>query len=143
MSQPGIVFVCALNAVRSPMAEAFYNTLGQGAAVSCGVRPASLPDGHMINVMNEVELDLSAFEPKSLHDLDTQPCHVVCLTEDVAAEARAFARQHSAKFELWPIPEPRAGRGDHEARLAEYRKVRDEIRTRIAAFISESGYQNR
>ena len=134
-----VVFICARNAVRSPMAEALWNAGGPDEAISCGIAPAGFPDGHMISVMDELGLDLSEFECKGVDAVSGAPSHVICLTRDIAASARAFADQHGAQFHLWPIPDPALAGGVREARLEAYRAAREAIRAHIAAFRDESG----
>lgn len=140
MAPPAVIFVCARNAVRSPMAEALWR-LHFGAkarAVSCGVAPASLPDGHMITVMGEKGVDLSNHECRDMDDVAGEPADlVVCLSQDVDAAARAFAESRDAAYALWPVAEPTGGR-DRFLTLAAHRAVRDAIDSRILAFIAES-----
>lgn len=139
---PAVIFVCARNAVRSPMAEALWRARfgARARAVSCGVSPASLPDGHMIAVMDEKGLDLSDHECRDMDDVAGEPADlVVCLSADVEDEARAFAKARGAAFALWPMVDPTlAGGRDRHLMLASYRAVRDAIEARILAFDQES-----
>ncbi len=142
---PAVVFICARNAVRSPMAEALWRLrFGADApAFSCGVAPASLPDGHMITVMSEKGADLSGYECRDLSEAAGEPVDlVVCLAADVAEEAHAFARARAAAFSIWPVEDPAGfGERDRFLRLAAYRAARDAIEARILAFEAESGSQ--
>ncbi|MGJ3231339.1 MAG: low molecular weight phosphatase family protein [Oceanicaulis sp.] len=138
---PAVIFVCSRNAVRSPMAEALWRARfgARARAVSCGVAPASLPDGHMIAVMDEIGVDLSDYECRDMDDVAGEPADlVVCLSDDVDAQARAFAKARGAAYRLWPVDEPAAGR-DRFLTLASYRAARDAIGSRILAFEPESG----
>ncbi|MFP4518138.1 MAG: low molecular weight phosphatase family protein [Oceanicaulis sp.] len=140
MPPPAVIFVCARNAVRSPMAEALWRARfgARARAVSCGVAPASLPDGHMIAVMDEKGHDLSSYVCRDMDDVAGEPVDlVVCLSEDADAQARRFARARSARYQLWPVAEPVGGR-DRFLTLAAYRAVRDAIEARILAFDPES-----
>lgn len=141
MAPPSVIFICARNAVRSPMAEALWRKRfgAKARAVSCGVAPASLPDGHMIAVMAEKGLDLTNYECRDMDDVAGEPADlVVCLSDDVDAEAQKFAEVRGAAYALWPIAEPAAGR-DRFLTLAAYRAARDAIDARILAFEAESG----
>ena len=140
MAPPPVIFVCARNAVRSPMAEALWRARfgSRASAVSCGVAPASLPDGHMITVMAEKGLDLSDYECRDMDDVAGEPAKlVVCLSEDVDEEARAFAKARKAAYALWPVDEPSSAR-DRFLTLERYRAARDAIEGRILAFEAES-----
>lgn len=137
---PCVIFVCARNAVRSPMAEALWRDRfgAKARAVSCGVAPASLPDGHMIAVMGEKGLDLSDYECRDMDDVAGEPADiVVCLAPDAEDEARGLAASRKARYVFWPIDEPAAGR-DRFLTLANYRAARDAIEARILAFDVES-----
>ncbi len=132
---PAVVFVCARNAVRSPMAETFWRRrFGADApAGSCGVEPAAWPDGFMINVMGELELDLSAFECRDMEATADAPVElVVCLAHEADAAASAFAERRGAAYEFWPIADPSRVEGQHERRLDAYRAARDAIARRVA-----------
>jgi len=143
---PAVVFVCARNAVRSPMAEALWRLRfgAESRATSCGVAPASLPDGHMITVMGEKGVDLSGYECRDIADIADAPADlVVCLAQDVADEARAFADKRGAAYALWALEDPAyyAAR-DRFMALAAFRAARDAIESRILAFDAESGHDH-
>lgn len=142
MSAPAVVFVCARNAVRSPMAETFWRRrFGPDAPVSsCGVEPAPWPDGFMINVMGELELDLSGFECRDMEATADTPVElVVCLAEEAGAAASAFAERRGAAYEFWPIGDPARVEGQHERRLDAYRSARDAIAARVAQWGVDHG----
>ena len=137
MAAPSVVFVCGRNAVRSPMAEAFWkHRFGADClARSCGVEPAPWPDGFMISVMNESGIDLSNFECRDLADTADDPVElVVCLAADADPSASAFAEARDAEYQLWAIPDPAEAEGSREVRLDAYRTARDAIKARISAY---------
>ena len=138
MSAPDTVFVCTRNAVRSPMAEAFWNKRVRGGAISCGVAPAGFPDGFMIAVMGEAGYDLSAFECRGLDVVESAPLQVVCLSDGADAAASIFAAQWGADYQLWTFPDPYLAKGSREDRLAAYREVRDGIEARINDCLRQS-----
>lgn len=138
---PAVIFVCARNAVRSPMAEALWRRRfgDDAAAVSCGLSPAAWPDGFMIAVMAEKGLDLSSFECRDLAEAGDDPAElVVCLAPEAGGEAAAFAERRDAEYALWPVIDPTTQAGGREARLAAYRAARDDIEARIARYMRES-----
>ena len=138
---PSVVFVCARNAVRSPMAEGLWRLrFGADApAVSCGVSPAAWPDGFMIAVMGEKGVDLSGFECRDLAEAGDDPAElVVCLAREADAEAAAFAERRDADYVLWAMDDPTTVRGAREARLQAFREARDDIEARIARYVRES-----
>ncbi|MCC5996836.1 MAG: low molecular weight phosphatase family protein [Oceanicaulis sp.] len=128
------MFVCARNAVRSPMAERLWRRrFGADArAVSCGVEPAAWPDGFMIAVMSELNEDLSGFECRDLESAADAPVElVVCLAHEAERAAADFAGRRGAAYEFWPVADPARIEGVRERRLDAYRAARDAIAGRI------------
>ena len=136
MSQPEVLFVCGRNAVRSPMAEALFNEKVGSGAISCGIAPAGFPDGHMLTVMKDIGLDLSAFECQGLESISDHPKRLICLTEDIAETATTLAAGWSAPLEVWNIPDPSMETGPRDVRLAAYTDVRNAIDSRVDELIS-------
>jgi protein-tyrosine-phosphatase len=124
-----VLFVCVENSNRSQMAEAFARMLGGHAveAYSAGSNPSGVINPKAIAVMRELGYDLSAHWSKSLDDLPhvqfdfvaTMGCGDKC--PSISARKRAD----------WALPDPR------HMSLEEYRGVRDEIRERVRAMLSE------
>ena len=138
---PAVVFVCARNAVRSPMAEGLWRLRfgSRAPAVSCGLSPAAWPDGFMISVMAEKGADLSGFECRDLAEAGDDPVElVVCLADDADAEAAAFAERRDADYALWAVADPTLAQGSRDQRLEAYRAARDAIEARIARYVRES-----
>lgn len=136
-----VVFVCARNAVRSPMAEGLWRLqFGSNAsAVSCGVAPAAWPDGFMISVMQEKGVDLSGFECRPMEAAADDPVElVICLASEVDRDAAGFAERRGADYQLWPIGDPGEARGGREAKLEAYRAARAVIEARIAQYQRDS-----
>ena len=141
MSPPAVVFVCARNAVRSPMAEGLWRLrFGDDAqSVSCGIAPAAWPDGFMISVMAEKGADLSGFECRDLGEAADDPVElVVCLAEEAGPDAAAFAERRDAEFQFWPVADPTTAPGGRETRLEAYRAAREAIDALIARYVRES-----
>jgi protein-tyrosine-phosphatase len=140
MSDAPVIFVCGRNAVRSPMAEALWATSHPDGpkSASFGLEPAALPDGFMITVMDEIGLDLSDFECRDMHSAGGEPFgHVICLADNIADAARAFAENHNAEFSCWPVADPTLVSGDRAMKLDAYRTARDEISAYIERHRSE------
>ena len=68
-----MLFACALNAVRSPMAAAILQHLTGGRlhVASAGVR-AGLLDPYAVAVMDEIGIDISDHEPAPLADIESE-----------------------------------------------------------------------
>jgi protein-tyrosine-phosphatase len=112
------------------MAEAFCRELGRDVeCASAGSKPAKALQPDTITAMIEVGIDISAAQPKGFEDLAelkydylvTMGCEVDC----------PFLP--GAKVVQWQIPDP-YGKG-----MAEYRHVRDSIRTQVRDLLDSLG----
>lgn len=132
-----VLILCTGNSCRSQMAEALWESLGQGAwsAVSAGSRPAGYVHPLAIRVMQELGIDLSRHTSKSLDRFVDDDFDLVVTVCDNAREAcPVFA---GAKQTLhWPFDDPAHATGTEDEKLAEFRRVRDEIRDRIKQFLA-------
>ena len=133
---PGaVLFVCSMNAVRSPMAAAILRHLAAGRCyvVSAGVR-AGGPDPFATEVMNEIGIDIASHRPATLEDLhDTSFDLIVTLSPEAHHQALELTRTMAVDVEYWPTVDATVMLG-HEARaqtLMHYREVRDKLFERI------------
>ncbi len=133
---PGsVLFVCNLNAVRSPMAEALMKKLhGERIYVdSAGIEPGET-DAFAVAVMEEAGLDIARHVPTSFEDIDPASFDlIVCLTPEAHARVREATRAAAVDVEYWPTVDPfiANGSGSREQRLHAYRELRDQLRRLI------------
>jgi len=130
-----VLFACALNSVRSPMAEAILKHLaGKRVYVdSAGVRPGEL-DPFAVAVMDEIGIDLARHRPKTFDDLnDSSFDVVVSLAPEAHHRALEMTRTMAIDAEYWPTLDPTASVGSREQILDAYRSVRDTLFARIKA----------
>jgi len=139
-----VLFACALNAVRSPMAAAILRHLmGDRVHVaSAGVR-AGITDPYAVAVMDEIGIDISDHEPSTLKEHEAEPFDlIITLSPEAHHHGVEMTRVTPAKVEYWPTPDATvllesAGR---EEVLAAYRDVRDSLFQRIKArFLPQAG----
>ena len=126
---PAVLFVCTMNALRSPMAAAILRHLaGRRTYVeSAGVRAGDL-DGFMVAVMNEIGIDVSRHAPRTLADLhDTSFDLIVSLSPEAHHQALELTRTMAVDVEYWPTFDASmlVGQGNREQMLGSYRQVRD------------------
>jgi len=126
-----ILFICTHNSARSQMAEGLLRSLGgdQFEVFSAGteataVRPLA------IKAMAELGIDISQQQSKTLDRYLHEPFDKVITVCDTAAEAcpifpGAVQRWH------WSFEDPSKATGSEAEQLAVYRRVRDQIRSRI------------
>ncbi|MEM6851280.1 MAG: low molecular weight phosphatase family protein [Pseudomonadota bacterium] len=132
-AEASILFVCTLNAVRSPIAATIARSaLGSDVRIdSVGVYEG-YADPFAAAVMAEAGYDLSSHEPKQFDDVKQDDFSVVvALTEEAlrAVEERYKGRQVSVEY--WPIPNPSDVHGGREQIMDSYRTAREELRRRI------------
>jgi protein-tyrosine-phosphatase len=131
-----VLFVCAQNAIRSPMAEALArHYFGKSIYVqSAGVRQGET-DPFMVTALNEIGIDASKHKPRTLADLEEWEGLNFDLIVSLAPEAHHAAleltRTLAAEVEYWPTFDPTIVQGSREQMLDAYRDVRDGLSYRI------------
>ncbi len=120
-----VLFVCVGNSGRSQMAEAFFNHMSRGntIAFSAGTMPSERVDPVVIEVMKELDIDLSGKKPKQLTAEMLKDSEKV-ITMGCSMEGICPATL--AETEDWGLPDPK-GKSKEEIR-----KIRDEIKSRVS-----------
>ena len=133
-----ILFICYLNAIRSPMAEGLMRDLvgDQIYVQSCGISKGKL-DSLMVAVMKEKNIDMSAHDAKSLVDLqDGSFDMIIAFTEEAGMAAKSVFEGQDVTIETWPTPEPTAGQLDVRSMMNNYRAVRDNINAQLMRYFN-------
>ncbi len=131
-----VLILCTGNSCRSQMAEALWESLGGGAwrAESAGSKPSGYVHPLAIRAMQEIDIDISANESKSLAQFEREDFDLVVTVCDNAQEACPVFP--GAKETLhWPFDDPADATGSDEEQMPVFRRVRDEIREKIAAYL--------
>jgi arsenate reductase (thioredoxin) len=134
-----VLFVCTGNSCRSHMAEAWLRQLGgaQFASFSAGAKPAGFVHPLAVRVMGEAGIDLSGHASKPLDQFRGQPFDFVITVCDRARESCPVF-PGAARQLHWSFPDPAEAAGTDVEKLAVFRRIRDEIRRRVAAFLEET-----
>jgi protein-tyrosine-phosphatase len=128
-----VLFVCNLNRVRSPMAEALAKAAGLTAVDSCGLVDAEEIDPFVEAVLAEIGVAPPDEAPKTFDALAGARFDlVVALAPEAHARAEATLGMARVAVEYWPMQDPTLETGAREQRLEAYRSVRDALRRRIA-----------
>ena len=128
-----ILFSCTLNAIRSVMAEGFFNQSAPDGwqAVSCGVI-AGPADGFTYSVMEETGISLALdrqsklFTDFNIDDID----YAVSLSVEAQFHLNSWVM--NVPHEHWKVKEPFSADGNREVQLVHYRLIRDEISTQVS-----------
>ncbi len=131
-----VLFVCAMNAVRSPMAEALArHYFGKSIYVqSAGVHKGET-DGFMVAALDEIGIDAAKHKPRTLEELEEYEGLnfdlIVSLSPEAHHAALELTRTIAADVEYWPTPDPTLLQGSRDQRLDAYRNLRDGLSYRI------------
>jgi arsenate reductase len=127
--RPAVLFLCVHNAGRSQMAAGFLATLAAGAVEvrSAGSLPADQANPAAVEAMHEVGIDISEQTPKLLTADAVQASDVV-ITMGCGDSCPVFP---GTRYLDWDLPDP-AGQG-----IDAVRPIRDEIRSRVEALLTE------
>ena len=127
--KPTILFVCVHNAGRSQMAAGFMRELGGDRieVLSAGSAPKNEINPVAIAAMAEVGIDIASQQPKILSTEAVLQSDAV-ITMGCGDACPFYAGK---RYEDWALEDP-AGQD-----LAFVRKVRDEIKVRVEALLSQ------
>ena len=124
-----VLFVCLQNAGRSQMSEALFTRAADGrhAARSAGTTPADHVHPEVVEVMRELDIDLTDRIPRQLSEDDARWADVVvtmgCGDKCPYVPGRRYLD--------WDLPDP------HGQDLDAVRAIRDEIAQRVDALLAE------
>ncbi|WP_083532955.1 arsenate reductase ArsC [Bosea sp. WAO] len=130
--------MCALNAVRSPMAEAMAkHFFGKSIYVQSAGAKKGETDPFALAVLDEIGIDARKHRPKSIEELEEWEGLnfdlIVTLSPEAHHKALDLTRTTAAEVEYWPTADPSAVQGSREQVLDAYRDVRDGLMRRIKA----------
>src|SRR5579863_9412111 len=124
-----VLFVCLHNAGRSQMSQALFEraAAGKHTALSAGTTPAKHVHPEVIQVMRELDIDLSDCRPQLLTRQLAEQADVV-ITMGCGDECPYIPGK---RYVDWELPDP-AGQ-----RVEAVRAIRDEIADRVRQLLAE------
>ena len=132
-----VLFLCTGNSCRSQIAEGWLKALGEDRfeVYSAGI-VAHGKNPRAISVMQEAGVDISgqeseALDPAILNKLDLLVTVCGNADETCPAVPASCEKQH------WPFDDPARATGSKDEIMAEFYRVRDQIRARIEKFVAE------
>lgn len=132
-SKNKIIFACVHNAGRSQMASAFFNKYKTNKSIegiSAGTNPANEIHPNVLNVMKEINIDLSNIKPRKLDDELAKTANII-VTMGCGEQCPYVP---GIKIIDWKIPDPK-----HET-LEKVKEIRDYIEIEIKKFIEDNNY---
>lgn len=132
--RPSILVLCTGNSARSQMGEGlFRHYLGDRFEIhSAGTKPGSVrPEA--IAVMAEIGIDISAHWSKSVDGfLNHEFSYIVTVCDNAKENCPYFPGQSERVH--WSFEDPAAVEGGEETRLDAFRRIRDQIKSRVEEF---------
>ena len=138
MARRKVLFLCTGNSCRSQMAEGLVNHgLGnRWEAFSAGTKPSGYVHPLAIEVMAELDIDISDQRSKSVDQFrDTTFDVVITVCDDAAENCPLWLG--SGNLHHIGFPDPADASGSEEKRLAVFRRVRDGLRREVVAYLEE------
>ena len=129
-----VLILCTGNSARSQMAEGLLRHLAgeRFEVASAGVSPTQVrPEA--VAVMREIGIDISNHRSKSVDEFTDQKFDYVITVCDNANEQCPIFSGNTQRIH-WSFDDPAAAEGNEDARLAVFRRVRDEILHQLRLF---------
>ena len=130
-----ILVLCTGNSIRSQMAEGFMKSFDPALEVdSAGTSPARRVHPYAIEVMNEIGIDISEGYPKNVDEFIHESFDYVITVCDHANEScPVFQGKVGQRLHIG-FRDPAAAIGTPDKVLESFRKVRDEIKSKLFEF---------
>lgn len=128
-----VIFACVHNAGRSQMSASFFNHLAdpkKARAISAGTQPAARVHPEVLEVMKEVDIDLTNAIPQKLTAELAQGATLL-VTMGCGDECPYVPGLRRAD---WPLQDPKGQSGNR------VREIRDDIRNRVAELLKAEGW---
>lgn len=132
-----VLFLCTGNSCRSQMAEGLINKdfAGKVKAKSAGVMP-SYVNPYAVRVLDELGIDITHHSSKHIKEFADSVFDLVITLCDYAAGVCPVWPKEGEIVHM-PFQDPIHAEGTDEEILAEYRRIRDLIRSQIGEFLKE------
>lgn len=130
-----ILVLCTGNSARSQMGEGMLKSLDARLDVqSAGTEPAARVNPFAIRAMKEIGVDISGETPKSVQEFVTQGFdYVITVCDDAGHNCPNFHGKVGKRVHIG-FPDPAEAIGTDEEKMAVFRNVRDDIRTKFTEF---------
>lgn len=141
-TEKNVLFLCTGNSARSIMAEALLRKhAGDRFKVySAGLEPKGV-NPYTVRAMREIGVDVSDYLSENVKDyMGRMPYRyviTVCSHADAACPTPLWALGDKLH---WPFDDPAAAQGSDDEKLAEFRRVRDQIDQQVQAWLATNPY---
>jgi arsenate reductase len=138
MNKKQVLFLCTGNSCRSQMAEGLVNRFlsEQWQAYSAGTQPTGYVHPLAVEVMSDLEIDISDHRSKSVDEfLDTEFDVVITVCDDAAESCPIWLG--SGRLVHFSFPDPAKATGSEREQLELFRRVRDDMRKTVLSYLIE------
>jgi len=135
MDKIRVLFICGHNSGRSQIAEAFLKKFGGDNMFieSAGLEPKPV-NPLVVEVMQEIGYDLTQAKPDSVFEFFKEGRlydYVITVCDETAAGQCPVFPGITKRFH-WPFRDPEDLTGTHAEKLADLRKIRDQIEAKVS-----------
>ena len=135
-----VLAVCIHNSARSQMTEEYLRLLGGDSfeVESAGIEPGSINPAVAV-LLHEDGIDISSKKTQSVYELykaNKRFDYVIAVCDAEASSRCPIFPAEKRRFH-WPFQDPSTAVGTIEEQVELIKPIRDEIRSRIVAFIEE------
>jgi len=133
-----ILILCTGNSCRSQMAEGFLNSFDQRiSAFSAGTNPSEKVHPKAIQVMSEIDIDISHGKPENVNKYIEQSFdYVITVCDNARETCPVFIGDVKEQLHIG-FEDPAEVTGTEEEILSEFRRIRDEIKHDFYKFYKE------
>lgn len=135
-----VLAICIHNSARSQMTEEYLRLYGGDLleVESAGLEPGTV-NPTVVELLREDGIDISAKETQSVHDLHEAGKsyeYVIAVCDKEAAERCPIFPAEKKRLH-WPFPDPSKASGTMDEKKDFVRPIRDHIKEKARAFVSE------
>ena len=137
MKKKRVLVLCTGNSARSQMGEGLFRTAGgeRYEVFSAGTQPSRVrPEA--VAVMGEIGIDISGQRSKSVEEFSGQAFEYIVTVCDNARDACPVFPGGGERIH-WSFEDPAAVEGSEDERRAAFRRIRDQIREQVTAFVRQ------
>jgi len=134
-TKPLVLILCTGNSCRSHLAEGILRAAAGDLieVASAGSKPAGYVHPKSIEVLKEIEIDISAHHSKHMDEFLSRPVDTVITVCGNADQACPMFPGQLHRFH-WGFDDPAHAKGTEEEILKEFRRVRDQIKLVFEAY---------
>lgn len=135
--KPAVLILCTGNSCRSHLAEGLLRRMADDLfeVHSAGSRPTGRVHPLAIQVLREIDIDISNHRSKHMNEFLLTPIETV-ITVCGNAEQACPVFPGQVNRHHWPFDDPADAPGSLEEQLAVFRRVRDEIKCTLQGYVA-------